>query len=112
MCGSGCRGVKGASDTGGKIPGGSSIATDLSQRISHIESLFSIEGPTVNVLEEYERVLSEINFMTGDIDNVARLELPDGIKEQLPQLYFKKALIELNLNKESLAIADLKKTLS
>lgn len=104
-------GVKGASDTGGKIPGGSSIATDLSQRISHIESLFSIEGPTVNVLEEYERVLSEINFMTGDIDNVARLELPDGIKEQLPQLYFKKALIELNLNKESLAIADLKKTL-
>ncbi|KAG7663176.1 uncharacterized protein J8A68_003354 [[Candida] subhashii] len=70
----------------------------IQQKIQQVDNLFSSEGPTANVLQEYERVVNDL------------VNIPQA-KEYLPQLYFKKALIEINLHKEIGAIEDLKMVL-
>lgn len=79
----------------------SNESNSLVERIQFTHSLFSNEGPTNNVLDQYDTMVREIETQ----ESVEKTRL----KDYLPQLYFKKALIEINLNKESLAIQDLKR---
>ena len=81
----------------------SNDSNKLVERIQLTHSLFSGEGPTNNVLEQY-------NSMVRDLESQLTIEQSD-LKDHLPQLYFRKALIEINLHKENLAIQDLKKCL-
>ncbi|ABN66137.2 Molecular chaperone (DnaJ superfamily) [Scheffersomyces stipitis CBS 6054] len=83
--------------------------SELLQRIETVDSLFSHEGPTSNVLQEYQWVVNDIE--SREARDVALPELEAIVRDYLPQLYFKKALIELNLNKDAAAIGDLKKVL-
>ncbi|KAK6457305.1 molecular chaperone [Scheffersomyces xylosifermentans] len=83
----------------------------LLQRIEKVDSLFSLEGPTSNVLQEYQWVLNDIVQQQQDSSAMAVPELDAIVRDYLPQLYFKKALIELNLNKEVAAIDDLRMAL-
>ncbi|RLV93010.1 Chaperone protein DnaJ [Spathaspora sp. JA1] len=72
-----------------------STSQETIQKINQVDQLFSIKGPTSEVLTEFERLIQEIS-------NVAVAQ------PYLTQLYFKKALIEINLGKENQAIEDLK----
>lgn len=81
----------------------SNDSNKLVERIQFTHSLFSGEGPTNNVLEQY-------NSMVRDLESQLTID-PSNLKDHLPQLYFRKALIEINLHKENLAIQDLKKCL-
>lgn len=75
------------------------VSADLLQDISSLNTLYSTEGPTVDVLAQYELVLSAIKRQPSTSPEISAA---------LPQIHLKKALIELNLNKESQAIEDLK----
>ncbi|EGW32876.1 uncharacterized protein SPAPADRAFT_150215 [Spathaspora passalidarum NRRL Y-27907] len=65
------------------------------EKIQEVDRLFSTNGPSSEVLHQFERVLKEVS------------DVPEA-KPYLTQLYFKKALIELNLGKENSAVDDLK----
>lgn len=89
------------------VASGLDSKTFLSQ-LSIANSLLVNEGPTINVLEHYQKITQELELEhegseVGDFNK--------AITEQLPQLYYKKALIEINLNKDTSAIADLKMAL-
>ncbi|CAK7891535.1 dnaJ-like chaperone Jem1p [[Candida] anglica] len=75
------------------------IASDggLLSKIQQANSLLSTEGPTINVLQFYEDLIREIEV---DTDNT--------ITSQLPQIYLKRAIISISLNKINSAISDLK----
>ncbi|KAK6199476.1 molecular chaperone [Scheffersomyces amazonensis] len=74
-------------------------SSDLLSRVQQVDKLFSAEGPTSNVLHEYEKLVNDIDASGEDFT------------VHLPQILFKRALIEINLNKEIQAISDLKRVL-
>lgn len=70
-------------------------AEDLGARIQAAHLLFTSEGPTLGVLAQYELLVKDL------------IEAPEASKEQQSQAYFRKALIEISLNKITQAIGDL-----
>lgn len=80
----------------------SSTHDNILERIDKTHSLLSTKGPTFDVLNHYDSMVQDVESYTGtDLKVIS----------QLPQLYFKKALIELSLNREIRAIDDLKRVL-
>lgn len=75
----------------------------LVERIQSAHALFSTEGPTIAVLDQYNSMVKDIESQSEEEDS--------NLTEHLPQIYFKKALIEINLHKENIAIQDLKRCL-
>lgn len=76
---------------------------DIVSRIVTTHKLLTEKGPTHDVLDEYTILLRDISGLERDSD----IE----VLKQLPQIYYKKALIEISLNKETSAVEDLKKCL-
>ena len=72
-----------------------SCLTDFDQKVLQLDKLFSEQGPTINVLQAYEEIIRTAKSSSSNTNS-------------LPKLLFKKAIIEINLNKEIQAIADLK----
>lgn len=77
----------------------STVLADFDHDIETVQSLFSTEGPTANVLAQFTDLISSI-------------ERINPLHNALSQLYFKKLLVQINLGKEKDAIKDLKTTLS
>lgn len=82
------------------------VEDDLLHRITLAQASFSKDGPTHQVLQNFDQI---VNYIEGTKDKKSKSGRE--IQEQLPHLYFKKALIEINLHKENLAITDLKRCL-
>ncbi|CCE86702.1 Piso0_005207 [Millerozyma farinosa CBS 7064] len=76
---------------------------DIVSRIVTTHKSLTEKGPTHDVLDEYTILLRDISGSERDSDV--------EILKQLPQIYYKKALIEISLNKETSAVEDLKKCL-
>lgn len=75
-------------------------ASDLSLRIRETQDMLLLEGPTGFVLDQY-------NLLVADLESAK--DRYDG--SVMAQVYYKKALVELSLNKLLPAVADLMKTL-
>ncbi|KAL6449984.1 LOW QUALITY PROTEIN: DNJ1 Tetratricopeptide repeat and J domain-containing co-chaperone DNJ1 [Candida maltosa Xu316] len=69
------------------------------KQLSEVDQLFSQQGPTITVLQAYEDVIRTAKSQSSTDINL------------LAKLFFKKAIIEINLNKETQAISDLKHVL-
>ncbi|CUM67202.1 uncharacterized protein PRCAT00004895001 [Priceomyces carsonii] len=78
---------------------------NLIDTIAVANSLLSEKGASNEVLNSFE---DAANILERDDTLLGRC---DQIKEEMPQFYYKKALIELNLNKESMAILDFNKVI-
>lgn len=77
---------------------------DILLRIRQTQDLLSSRGPNLVVLGEYDRLISDLEIASEDKEeNIAR--------NVVAQVYYKKALVELSLNKVQLAIGDLARTL-
>lgn len=76
------------------------VGSGIADEIQHAQSLLVTEGPSANVLTEFERLITKLE--SSDHQEVLNLS----------QLYFKKSLIEINLNKERDAIKTLYRCLS
>ncbi|CCE85595.1 Piso0_005207 [Millerozyma farinosa CBS 7064] len=76
---------------------------DIVSRIVTTHKSLTEKGPTHDVLDEYTILLRDISGLERDSDV--------EIIKQLPQIYYKKALIEISLNKETSAVEDLRKCL-
>lgn len=70
---------------------GLAVCTSILEQLLAADTLFALEGPSSNTLQSYDKVLQH-----KDIDDRIR-----------SQVHFKKALIEINLNKPNQAIQDL-----
>ncbi|RCK55055.1 DnaJ subfamily B member 2 [Candida viswanathii] len=68
---------------------------DLKEKVLDVDHLFAQHGPTMNVLQAYE-----------DVIRTAKSSSPEN--SLLSQLYFKKAIIEISLNKNVQAVSDLR----
>ncbi|KAI5952464.1 hypothetical protein KGF54_003331 [Candida jiufengensis] len=75
----------------------------LTSKIKEVESLFTTQGPTSNVLDQFDSIINEVKSNVSE--NSSELE------RSLAQLLFKRALIQINLNKDNGAIIDLKDVL-
>lgn len=74
--------------------------SDILLRIRETQNLLLLQGPSVVVLGEYDRLISDLENAEEKIaSNVAA------------QVYYKKALVELSLNKIQPAVTDLIRTL-
>lgn len=73
---------------------------DIHLRIRETQDLLLLEGPSIVVLGEYDRLISDLeNALESIANNV------------FAQVYYKKALVELSLNKINPAVGDLIRTL-
>lgn len=70
-------------------------ANDIKEKVQDVNHLFAQHGPTINVLQAYEDIIRMVKSSSAR-------------DSSLPQLYFKKAIIEINLNKNLQAISDLR----
>ncbi|KAI5965174.1 uncharacterized protein KGF55_001394 [Candida pseudojiufengensis] len=75
---------------------------DITSKIKDVETLFATQGPTSSVLQEFDQIINDIRNSKEELKEFDR---------SLAQLLFKRALIEINLNKENNAIIDLKDVL-
>lgn len=77
---------------------------DIFLRIRQTQDLLSSQGPNLVVLGEYDRLISDLeNILEGKNEQVAH--------NVVAQVYYKRALVELSLNKLQPAITDLARTL-
>ena len=79
---------------------------ELQKRHDSVQSLFATEGPSASVLQEFDKLVR--NLWDATEKEVA---VKEEIEKLMPQILFKKAIMEMNLNKDSLAIEDLEKVL-
>lgn len=73
---------------------------DLSLRIRKTQDLLLQQGPTGFVLDQYDLLIADLELAEDKFDGTV-----------MAQVYYKKALVELSLNKLLPAVADLMKTL-
>ena len=82
--------------------------TDVTGKIEDAEILFSKEGPTPVVLQHFDHVINDVrSYLLSEAVDSGHNEL----NKSLTQLLFKRALIEISLKKEALAIVDLQDVL-
>lgn len=82
--------------------------TEVMGKIEDVEVLFSKEGPTPVVLEHFDHIIKDVRlYLSSQVVDLGHNEL----NKSLTQLLFKRALIEISLKKEALAIADLQDVL-
>lgn len=74
--------------------------SDIHLRIRQTQDLLLLEGPSAVVLTEYDRLISDLENTEEKIAN-----------NVVAQVYYKKALVELSLNKIQPAVGDLIRTL-
>lgn len=80
---------------------------NIFNRIDSAHAHFSDWGPTIDVLGEYEALVHELettSFISNDEEHPLFKALS---REAIAQIYFKKALTEINLNKVKMAVDDL-----
>lgn len=88
------------------------LGTELTEEIQRAQSLLAAEGPSTNVLDEFNRVIHKIESESEDNNNDQVDKVNTSESQTLSQLYFKKSLIEMTLNKERDAIKTLHKCLA
>ncbi|KAG5419401.1 hypothetical protein I9W82_003168 [Candida metapsilosis] len=82
--------------------------SDVLGKIAEVETLFTKEGPTPIVLDHFDHVIKDVRlYSTNEAVELGQNEL----NKSLTQLLFKRALIEISLKKEALAIVDLQDVL-
>lgn len=74
--------------------------SEFLRRIRDTQDLLLLQGPTADVLGEYDRLTKDLEVSLGDVS-----------KAVVAQVYYKKALVELSLNKMRPAVMDLSRTL-
>ncbi|KAI3406104.2 APE3 [Candida oxycetoniae] len=81
----------------------------LQKRHQDVESIFSSKGPTSLVLQEFDKLVHDLELaIEGDNDSIVGKKVGSLL---MPQVLFKRAMIEINLNKDTLAIIDLQQVL-
>lgn len=80
---------------------------NIFNRIESAHAHFSEQGPTSDVYREYESLALELETTSFITDGEEYPLFKALSREQIAQIFFKKALIEINLNKVKLAVDDL-----